>query len=479
MNNRFQTGVGFVSITASILCLAWVFSLSSEVKRLKSSANIGIFEEIKTPDKSERLLSVEEIVSIVDTAVVQVVVTAADGNTTTEGQGSGFFISADGKIVTNFHIIEDADTITIETKDKGEYKAKIVGMDPKTDLALLETEIDDDFNFVKFDFEKTVQVGEKVIAIGNPFGIGQSTSVGVISAVGRDRIESGAYVDYIQTDASVNRGGSGGPLFDMKGNVIGINSAIFSPTGASVGIAFTIPAKSASEVIEQLRVYGKITRGYLGFGLRTADFERTQDGEWVKTDSGAIISYILPGSAAQASGLKIDDIIIMINGIEIRDSLSAVRLIASIKPGTEVKLLAERNDEIKEFIAEIGVGPEKEESPNDVGLKTSTEEFADVYFLIDLLGLELIDTAQEFRETYLPKKYQGALYIQGVDLDGLLADDAIDKGSLLLSVNGKPVTTVETLSTLLKTGPIPKNKRMTLKLLDVLGNEKTVYFTLP
>ena len=219
------------------------------------------------------LPSIADLVDRVSPSVVNIIVTTDTGETTSEGQGSGFIISPQKEVVTNYHVIDGGTNIEIEFNNGEKYPASIIGTDEETDLALLRLETDKTFPHVKFQSGPKTRIGDWVVAIGNPFGIGQSTSLGVISAIGRSRVDSGSYVDYIQTDATINRGNSGGPLFNLDGDVVGVNSAIYSPTGASVGIAFVIPHATAEDIIDSIRSDGKVRRGYLGAGLRTATFE--------------------------------------------------------------------------------------------------------------------------------------------------------------------------------------------------------------
>jgi len=204
-----------------------------------------------------------------------------------EGQGSGFVITADGRVVTNYHVIRGADELTVEFGNGEQFAAKVIGTDEETDLALLKIQNDREFDYVQFHRGAPVRVGDWALAIGNPFGIGQSSSVGIVSAIGRDADGSGPYVDYLQTDATINRGNSGGPLFNLEGKVIAVNSAIYSPTGASVGIGYAIPHTMAEEVIEELKAYSKVRRGFFGASLRTA--EMTWENDNGTFSSGATV----------------------------------------------------------------------------------------------------------------------------------------------------------------------------------------------
>ena len=242
------------------------------------------------------LPSISDLVDEVSPSVVNIIVTTEHGETTSEGQGSGFVINERLEVVTNYHVIEGGTNIGIEFNDGRHYEADIVGTDEETDLALLKIRTTDKIPHVNFHQDKDLRIGDWVVAIGNPFGIGQSTSLGVISAIGREKVDSGSYVDYIQTDATINRGNSGGPLFDLDGHVVGVNSAIYSPTGASVGIAFVIPHYTAERIVGELRDHGKVQRGYLGAGLRTAEY--SIDGEPGFFKGGATVNDVLPGSPA-------------------------------------------------------------------------------------------------------------------------------------------------------------------------------------
>ena len=242
------------------------------------------------------LPSIADVVDRVSPSVVNIIVTTDTGETTSEGQGSGFIISPQKEVVTNYHVIDGGTNIEIEFNNGEKYPASIIGTDEETDLALLRLESNKTFPHVKFHSGPKTRIGDWVVAIGNPFGIGQSTSLGVISAIGRSRVDSGSYVDYIQTDATINRGNSGGPLFNLDGDVVGVNSAIYSPTGASVGIAFVIPHGTAEDIIDSIRSDGKVRRGYLGAGLRTATFEMENRPGVYK--SGATINNVVAGSPA-------------------------------------------------------------------------------------------------------------------------------------------------------------------------------------
>src|SRR5712691_12424357 len=256
------------------------------------------------------------------------------------GQGSGFFISADGYAVTNNHVVDKAKTVEVTTDDGKSYTAKVIGTDPKTDLALIKIDGRGDFSYVKFA-DATPRVGDWVLAVGNPFGLGGTVTAGIVSARGRD-IGAGPYDDFIQIDAPVNKGNSGGPTFDMDGNVIGINTAIFSPSGGSVGIAFDIPAETVKAVITQLKDHGAVTRGWIGVQIQPVTNE-IADSLGMKNARGALVAEPQSGSPAQKAGIKAGDVIVSVNGETVADARTLARRISAMAPGTQVKLGVIRN----------------------------------------------------------------------------------------------------------------------------------------
>ena len=227
------------------------------------------------------------------------------------GEGSGFFVSADGYIVTNNHVVQKAKTVTVTTQDGKTLDAKVVGTDPKTDLALIKVNESGDYPFVAFSKEQP-RIGDWVVAIGNPYGLGGTVTAGIISAEGRD-IGDGPYDRFLQIDAPINRGNSGGPTFNMKGEVVGVNTAIYSPSGGSVGIGFAIPATTVDSVIGALEHGGIVPRGYLGVNIQPVTPEMAES-LGMKTAKGAIVAEAMPGTPAAEAGLKAGDVITKLNG---------------------------------------------------------------------------------------------------------------------------------------------------------------------
>jgi serine protease Do len=275
-----------------------------------------------------------------------------------QGQGSGFFISADGYVVTNNHVVEGASEVVVVTEDGEEFPAEIIGTDPRTDLALLKTDRED-APFVAFADPEDVQVGQWVIAVGNPFGLGGTVTAGIVSALGRN-INANAYDDFIQIDAPVNRGNSGGPAFDYNGAVIGVNTAIFSPSGGNVGIAFAIPSSIATEVIEDLRDDGEVSRGYLGVNLQPVSDDIADALELDSTD-GALVAQAQPDAPAAEAGIGDGDIITAVNGEAVIDSRELARTIAGFDPGETVTLTVLRDGESQEIEVELGELPNEPE----------------------------------------------------------------------------------------------------------------------
>jgi serine protease Do len=251
------------------------------------------------------------------------------------GQGSGFFISADGYAVTNNHVVDHAESVEVTTDDGKTYSAKVIGTDPKTDIALIKVEGRGDFPHVALA-DKPSRIGDWVIAVGNPFGLGGTVTAGIVSARGRD-IGAGPYDDFIQIDAPVNKGNSGGPTFDVDGNVIGVNTAIYSPSGGSVGIAFAIPADTVKTVVTQLKDKGAVTRGWIGVQIQPVNAD-IADILGLKTAEGALVAEPQPDGPAVKAGIASGDVITSVNGQPIKDARDLAKRIGSMAPGASVKL---------------------------------------------------------------------------------------------------------------------------------------------
>jgi serine protease Do len=337
------------------------------------------------------------------------------------GQGSGFFISADGYAVTNNHVVDHAKTVQVTTDDGAIYKAKVVGTDSKTDLALIKVESDKSFPFVKFA-DRDPRVGDWVVAVGNPFGLGGTVTAGIVSARGRD-IGSGPYDDYIQIDAPINKGNSGGPAFNMDGNVIGVNTAIFSPSGGSVGIGFDIPADTARTVVAQLKERGFVDRAWLGVQIQPVTAE-IADSLGLKKAEGAIVAEPQADSPALKAGIAAGDVITEMNGAVIKDSRDLARKVGTMAPGTSVKLTVARKGEVKTFDLALGKMPNQQQAKADTG--TSTEGSP-------RLGLSLAPAKE------VAGSGDNGVAVVGVDPNGPAAERGIKTGDVILDVGGKGV----------------------------------------
>ena len=279
------------------------------------------------------------------------------------GTGTGFIIDHEGYILTNNHVVKGADTIKVNLQNEKEYEARLVGSDPKTDVALIKIVKKNgehiSFPFISMGNSEKVEVGEWVVAIGNPFGLSHTVTTGVISAKGRN-IGSGPYDEFIQTDASINPGNSGGPLLNMDGDVIGINTAIFSGSGGNVGIGFALPINMAKAILGDLKEKGKVTRGWLGVMIQRITPE-LQESFKLKNASGALVSDLVPNGPADLGGMKRGDVITRFDGVEIASMETLPKQVASIKPGKSVKVEVIR--EGKSRILDIKIEPMKEEKP--------------------------------------------------------------------------------------------------------------------
>ena len=279
------------------------------------------------------------------------------------GTGTGFIIDHEGYILTNNHVVKGADTIKVNLQNEKEYEARLVGSDPKTDVALIKIVKKNgehiSFPFISMGNSEKVEVGEWVVAIGNPFGLSHTVTTGVISAKGRN-IGSGPYDEFIQTDAAINPGNSGGPLLNMDGDVIGINTAIFSGSGGNVGIGFALPINMAKAILGDLKEKGKVTRGWLGVMIQRITPE-LQESFKLKNASGALVSDLVPNGPADLGGMKRGDVITRFDGVEIASMETLPKQVASIKPGKSVKVEVIR--EGKSRILDIKIEPMKEEKP--------------------------------------------------------------------------------------------------------------------
>lgn len=369
--------------------------------------------------------------------------------------GSGFLISADGIVVTNNHVINPPDTrarlesITVTLADGTEYEADVVGADAASDLAVLKIRSNKTFPFVRFGDSSATRVGDWVVAIGNPFGLGGTVTAGIISAVYRNTGQGGAYDRYLQTDASINRGNSGGPLFDMRGNVIGINNAIFSPSGGSVGIGFAIPAEIAAPIVEQLRSGREIQRGYLGVRLQPLDEDLALSLGLPKR-RGELAQTVEDNSPAGRAGLRSGDIITKVNGKDVTADQTVSFLVANLQPGTTVPVEVLREGKRLNINVTLGKRPSEQElqaqaqnfdpdseEPMAPGTSDQTIE--------QRLGMQVMPmSAAVARSLGVPADTRGVV-IAAVDPNGDAAAKGLRRGDIILSANYQPTATVDAL----------------------------------
>ena len=349
-----------------------------------------------------------------------------EGRLRPTSQGSGFFISEDGYIVTNNHVIDEGAAFTIVMNDGKEYDAKLVGKDSRTDLALLKVDAKDTkFTYVKFADEEKVRVGDWVVAVGNPFGLGGTVTAGIISARGRN-IGSGPYDDYLQIDAAVNRGNSGGPGFNLNGEVVGINTAIFSPSGGNVGIAFAIPASVATDVIEKLKETGTVSRGWLGVQIQPVT-QDIADSLGLSEDAGALVVAPQAGSPGEAAGIRQGDVVTAVNGDPVKDPRDLARRIAAFAPDTTVDVSVWRDGKATELKVKLGELPADQaasaETENNAAPAPEAEQ--------ELSGLGL---------SVRPADGGKGLAIVDVDPDSDAADKGLKAGETITSVNNQEVS---------------------------------------
>jgi serine protease Do len=328
-----------------------------------------------------------------------------------EASGSGFFISPDGYILTNNHVVDGADKITVRTNDDRKLDATLVGRDPATDLAVIKVE-GGGYPYVDFENQAKPRVGDWVIAVGNPFDLGGSATAGIVSALARPHVSGSSYVDYMQIDAPINRGNSGGPTFDVYGRVVGVNSAIFSPSGGSVGIGFDIPADVAQSVSKQLIAYGKVTRGYIGAAIQDVTPE-IADSLGVASHQGALVADVTPGGPSASAGLKSGDLILEIDGHAVTSASDLTRQVGLAHPGEDLRLKIRRDGAIREIAVRSGVRPsEVTLARNDAGGGDADEG--------RVLGMRLAANPQ------------GGVTIEGVSSDSEASDKGLQRGDVIV-----------------------------------------------
>ncbi len=381
--------------------------------------------------------------------------------------GSGFLISSDGYILTNNHVIEDADEITVRLSDKSEFEADIVGVDPDTDLALLKIDYNTPLPYLTFGDSDSLLVGDWVIAIGNPFprqGLDRTVTVGVISALGRTSLVFGDgtpdYQNYIQTDASINPGNSGGPLINIAGRVVGINSAIASPTGSSVGIGFAIPVNFAKAVVADLKESGKVNRGGLGVEPRDLTWEDVE-AENLPSADGVMVNRVFDGMPAQVAGIRPGDVIVEFNGEKVSDAQHFMRLIWMARAGSEIRLGIIRRGQKLEIPVTLVSREEMLAAATDQAEPTTTPEER-------WLGIEVETSTPQLAER-MSSEYQPGVIVLDVDVGGSAYDKGIRPGMIIAEINHQEIRNLSDYNEVVN-ALADRRKAVSLLVYDRRGN---------
>ena len=378
--------------------------------------------------------------------------------------GSGFIVDASGLVVTNNHVIAEADEITVVLHDDRRYPAEVIGRDSKTDLALLKIIPDEPLTSVTFGDSDAVRVGDWVVAIGNPFGLGSTVTAGILSARGR-RINAGPYDDFLQTDASINRGNSGGPLFNMDGEVIGVNTAIFSTSGGSVGIGFAVPASLARPVIAQLQEFGRTRRGWLGVRIQSID-EDIAESLGLNEPRGALVADVLADSPALAADIETGDVILEFNGQPIPDMRALPRIVADTPIDEYVDVVILRAGE--EMTLRVKIAELDEGQPLLAGLTTEEAEPG-----TDALGMKIAVLTDELREHFDLGEEARGIVVTEVDPDSSAAERGIQPGDVILEVGLEEVVSPADVLSRVEEAIAAMNKSV-LMLLDRGGDQRFV-----
>jgi serine protease Do len=338
------------------------------------------------------------------------------------GAGSGFFITSDGYLVTNNHVVENADKITVHTTDDRTFTARLIGRDPATDLAVVKVDARD-LPFVSFEDRAKPRVGDWVVAVGNPFNLGGSATAGIVSALGRKNLSESSYVDYMQIDAPINRGNSGGPTFDLSGRVVGVNTMIYSPTGGSVGIGFDIPADVVASVAKQLISTGKVTRGFIGAQVQDVTPEIAES--LGLKDKGALVAEVSEGGPAAAAGVQPGDVVLQVNGMAIATASDLTRAVGLARAGEPIRLQVRRDGQVREITVRSGLRPSEESlASNDRAAPHAGE--ADDGGKMGALGLQVA-----------PDSQGKGVRVAGVDDSSDAAQKGLRRGDLILRVGDR------------------------------------------
>jgi serine protease Do len=375
--------------------------------------------------------------------------------------GSGFIIDPSGIIVTNNHVIDGADEITVTLQDNTSLKATVIGRDDRVDIAVLKVKADKPLPAVPFGDSDASRVGDWVLAIGNPFGLGGSVTAGIVSARGRD-IRQGPYDDFIQTDAAINKGNSGGPLFNMDGQVIGINTAIYSPSGGSIGIGFSIPANMAKNVVAQLREYGHARRGWLGVRIQpvTSDIAESLG---LHDTTGSLVAGVVPGGPAEAAKIRNGDVILKFNGQEVKDNHALPLIVAETAIGSEVPVTLLRDGKEVTVTAKVGELPDDQQIASAESKAGGKADDATKPTAIAGLGLSLAPITPDIKDKYQLGANQKGVVVTDVTPDGPAASRGMKPGDVVVEVQQEPVSTPDEVQSRVDT--VRKQNRKSVLML--------------
>ncbi len=386
--------------------------------------------------------------------------------------GSGFIIDTEGHIVTNNHLVADADQIAVILNDNTELKATLIGRDRRTDIAVLKVNTDKKLPFVQWGESEKLRTGDRIIAIGNPFGLGGTVTTGIVSHLARDigtRNRSGDFIEgYIQTDASINLGNSGGPMFDMNGKVVGVNTAIYSPTGASVGIGFAIPSEIAKKVVNQIRQYGRTKRGWLGVHIQPVT-EDIAEGLGIKDLKGALVGSVVKDGPAAKANLQSGDVILKVNDVEVKDERSLPRIVGDISVNSQVPLTIWRKGKLSTIPVKIGEYEEAEEA----GVIPSPDGRKELVKGIGIHGMTLQPLADEVRQRFdIASDVQGVLIVD-VDPSSSAAEKGLRAGDIIMEIGQEEVQTPQHVVDHLKKAQ-QENRKSVLLLINKEGEPRYV-----
>jgi serine protease Do len=369
--------------------------------------------------------------------------------------GSGFIIDPSGYVVTNSHVVGDAAKVEVTLQDDRKYTAKIIGRDPKTDIAVLKIKADKPLPYVTFGDSSAAQVGDWVMAVGNPFGLGGTVTTGIISARGRD-IHSGPFDDFLQIDAPINRGNSGGPTFNLDGQVIGINTAIYSPNGGSVGIGFAVPSNVAKTIVAQLEEHGKVSRGWLGVQIQEVT-PAIAASLGLHGERGALVAVVTPNSPGAKAGLKQGDVILSFNGSEVSRLRDLPRLVAATAPESSAKMTVWRDGQTVELQTTVG------ELSNSEQVASATGGEEDQAARAEAMGMHFAPlTNQLRRELHLAKDVHGVA-ITRVDPGSAADEVGLSEGDIVVAIDQQPVDTPqEAVAKLKEIAASPKKSALLL-----------------